>query len=325
MRADYMKKIYFVLMIWGLALQAQGQQWPQYSLYQWNPFAFNPAYAGMDGSLNLTGVFRKQWVGLEGSPSSQHANLHLPVGMLNSGFGLYLSNDRLGAEQLTGVGVAYAYQLEVGREAVLSAGVSGQWSQYILDGSRLRTPGGSYEGGAIDHNDGLLPDGRFTSSASGFGAGLFLNHPRIQVGLSLQNMLETSVSSGDLLYTFDRTYVGYAGTTVDLGRRVQWMPSILAKSNGVQHQVDWTNIISYDGNFYGGFSFRGYNRLSVDAAVAMAGVRMNEKLFLAYGYDFSISPLRYANEGSHELIIQYNLRKPIGKKRVPPIIFSPRF
>lgn len=321
-----MKKIY-ILLFFGLVLvlPATGQQWPQFSLYSWNQFAFNPAYAGMGGSLSFTGAIRKQWVGLDGSPFSQQANLHMQVGALNSGFGIYLSNDQVGAEQTLGAGVAYSYHLALGPETVLSAGVSGQWTQFVLDGGKLRTPQGSYEGGGIDHNDAWLPEGRYSTSSPAMGGGLFLDHPRFTLGLSVQNILEQSLSANDVLYTTDRVYFGYAGTHVDFGRHWQWLPSVLAKSNGAQLQVDWTNILGYDGNFFGGLTFRGYDRLSVDALAVLAGVRLNDRFFLGYAYDFSISPLRQANEGSHELVLRYSMRKAIGKQRVPPVIYSPRF
>ena len=279
----------------------------------------------MDGSLSFTGVFRKQWVGLEGSPSSQHANVHMPVGLLNSGFGLYLSNDQAGAEQTVGVGLAYSYQLSLGGETVLSAGFNGQMLQYSLNGNKLRTPQGSYEGGGIDHNDDLLPAGRYSASAAELGAGLYLDHRSLKLGLSVQNILEPSLSLNDILYTLDRSFIGYAATRVDFGRHWQWEPGVLAKTDGSRYQVDWTNILGYDGNFFGGLTFRGYDRLSIDALAVLAGVRLNDKFFLGYAYDFSISSLRQANEGSHELVLKYNLRKAIGKQRVPPVIYSPRF
>jgi len=322
-----MKKIYIHLLFFGmvLALPAEGQQWPQYSLYSWNQLAHNPAFAGMGGGLSFTGAIRKQWVGLDGSPFSQHVNLHMPVGVLNSGFGIFLGNDQAGAEQALGVGVAYSYHFSLGAGTVLSAGLSGQWTQFSLNGSKLRTPEGSYEGGGIDHNDPFLPEGRYSSSLPAMGGGLYLDHPRFSAGISVQNILEQSLSSNDVRYTTDRVYLVYAGTHVDMGRHWQWLPSVLAKTNGVQLQADWTNIFGYDGNFFGGVAFRGYDRLSVDALAVLAGVRLNERFFLGYAYDFSISPLRQVNEGSHELVLRYIIRKAIGKQRVPPVIYSPRF
>ncbi|NJK84494.1 MAG: type IX secretion system membrane protein PorP/SprF [Saprospiraceae bacterium] len=55
------------------------QQPSQYSLYMFNRMAYNPAYAGLDNSLSTTGVFRRQWVNLQGSPIAQHLNLHAPL------------------------------------------------------------------------------------------------------------------------------------------------------------------------------------------------------------------------------------------------------
>jgi hypothetical protein len=55
----------------------QAQQPSLYSLYYLNPYGLNPAYAGADDALSVTGVFRRQWVGLTGSPSTQNFNVNM--------------------------------------------------------------------------------------------------------------------------------------------------------------------------------------------------------------------------------------------------------
>jgi type IX secretion system PorP/SprF family membrane protein len=320
-----MKKVYIFLFVICAAFGAKAQQWPQYTLYSWNPLAFNPAYAGMDGSLSFTGALRKQWVRLEGSPFSQAASVHLPIELMSSGFGLTVGVDQLGAERTSDIGLAYSYRMELGNGALLSLGVQGLWMQYTLDGTLLRTPDGNYEGGGVNHLDGVLPEGRFNAATASYGVGAFLDHSLGRVGLSMQHAMAPVLTPDEPVFSVDRVFTGFLETKVRMGRSWQWIPSVLAKSNGAQTQVDWTNIFSYEGNFYIGMAFRGYDRPSVDAAAAIAGIRLNEKFFLGYGYDFPLSSLRRANDGSHEVVLRYNLRKPIGQKRIPPIIYSPRF
>jgi len=57
----------------------------------------------------------------------------------------------------------------------------------------------------------------------------------------------------------------------------------------------------------------------------MGGLRISERMHLYYGYDLSLSALRGATEGSHELMLRYNLNKVIGAGLAPPVIFSPRY
>ena len=57
----------------------------------------------------------------------------------------------------------------------------------------------------------------------------------------------------------------------------------------------------------------------------LAGIKLNEKITLAYSYDLTLSTLREVSDGSHEILINYNLGKPVGKGKMPPVIYNPRF
>ena len=134
-----MKHIATLLFLGGL-FPAMAQQAPQYSLFALNPYAYNPAYAGLENTLVATGVYRRQWSGLEGAPETQHLNAHLPLYVINSGIGLKIENDVIGAHRTTQGSVSYNYQLELGRNTLLSAGIGIGFLQYSLDGAKLRQP-----------------------------------------------------------------------------------------------------------------------------------------------------------------------------------------
>ena len=103
------------------------QQVPQYSLYALNPYAHNPAYAGLENTLVATGVYRQQWSGLSGAPATQHVNAHLPIYAISSGVGLRIENDLIGAHNTTMATMSYSYQMDVSRSTLLSFGLSAGW------------------------------------------------------------------------------------------------------------------------------------------------------------------------------------------------------
>ena len=55
------------------------------------------------------------------------------------------------------------------------------------------------------------------------------------------------------------------------------------------------------------------------------GARLSNKLSISYAYDITLSDLRNYNDGTHEILVHYNLGKPIGVGRPERIIYNPRY
>ena len=305
-------------------LTVGAQQFAQYSLYWLDPVQFNPGYAGLDNSLSVTGSYRTQWTGLEGQPQSQRVSAHLPVYFLSSGFGVEAELDQLGARQLNRFGVTWNYQL-VRRSSVWSLGVSARYMQMTLNGGELRTGSGDYsEPGFIVHNDDLLPTG--SEGAGGFSltAGLYYQSERLEGGLSVRNLNQATLSYPGLDYELGRQYHGYLRARFDVLNAWQVSPMVLVMSDGTQHQLSVGGIAQYEENIFGGVAYRGYNNVTNDALVVMAGVNLTDKISVAYAYDLTLSELRSVQDGSHEISLKYNLRQRIGAGVPPPIIYNPR-
>lgn len=310
------------------AFGLSAQQVPQYSMYQINPYAYNPAYAGMENTLVATGVYRKQWADLKGAPEGQHVNAHLPLDMISSGIGLKVDNDNIGAHRTTQVLMSFSYRLALGREASLSAGVGGGYMQYNLDGDKLRAPEGTYLEPAFSHNDPLLPEGNVRAGSPVVEAGLFLDWRALQAGLSVQPVfspvLKPNDQGGFALQPVQH-YLFYAAYTIALSEDFSVQPSVLTKTDIKQTQIEISSTIRWGENIFAGASYRGLTANDRDAVILYGGLRVNEKLSLGYAYDLSLSPLKDVNRGSHELLLRYSLNKPIGAGKLPPIIYNPRF
>ncbi len=299
---------------------AFAQQPAQYSLYMFNPYNLNSAYAGLDESVSATGVFRQQWQGLEGSPLTQDFNVHMPLYFMKGAFGLGIENDALGAERNLKLTAAYNYQQELGN-GFISAGVRGGILQKTLDGSIL-VPRDQ------DRTDNYIPIGIETSSASILDAGVYYKGESMQIGFSANNLLQNSVDFAldePTSIDFLRNYFFIFAYNFDIGSKFNVSPSLLVKSDIQEIQTDFSAIVEYNDNIMLGASFRGYNSNTIDAVVMMAGMKVTQNVTIAYAYDLPISGLSATNLGSHEIMLNYNLNKVFGAGVPPKIIYNPRF
>ena len=322
-------KINLTLFLFLCTTMVWSQQATQYSLYAFNPYAFNPAYAGMDESLSFTGVYRRQWIGLEGSPTSQNVSIHTPLYFLGGGIGLNANNDEIGAHRISKISLSYAKYLSVGDEGQLSIGLAGGIAQQSFDGNRLRTPEGQYDEltGTILHNDDFLSENNITAITPVFGIGLYYNSPNLKIGLSSNNIAESN-----FLYTLTeetkiqnkRDYYMNASYQLDLLDALSISPNLLIKTDLTEIQTDLTLLFTYNEIIFAGASYRGFNANTNDAVVFLIGTQVNANVKFAYAYDMTLSKLKSVNTGTHEVMLQYNLNKKIGGGIPPPIIYNPR-
>ncbi len=319
-----MKKSYTLLFFIVLVNFATAQQPAQYSLYNFNKFNFNPAYAGLDNSLSLTGVYRSQWGGIPGKPVTQNVNAHLPLYVFSGGVGLEFESETLGNWEQSKFLLAYNFQLPISRTGMLSLGLSAGLIQRRLDGTKIITPEGAYEPDP-EHEDPILPVVSEEGNTLAVNFGAFYQDEKLEIGISAMNLTEQAIELTSLAYKPERSYFLYLGYNFDIGKSITINPSTLLKSTFQQTQMDFSVIVKYNSNIFGGASFRGYNSDSNDAIALMAGFKLSEKITLAYAYDLTLSKLNTVSNGSHEIMLNYNLGKPIGKGKPPKIIYNPRF
>lgn len=318
-----MRQLLAILLFSSFCITLRAQQPAQYSLYMLNKFNWNPAYAGLDNSLSVTGVFRRQWSGLEGGPENMNLTAHMPVFFLGGGMGIQVENDVLGPEHWTSASLAYSYQLDL-NGSVLSFGLSGGIVQREIDGQRLRTPGGVYTNGEFDHNDPSLPLSLESAMTPTFNAGIYFQSERLEAGFAMRHLNEATAEFSTFNLSLVRNYFFTMDGHFDVGRIFSVHPSVIVQSDLTQTQVDFSMLIQYEENLFAGASLRGYNPNSIDAAALLLGYKLSEKLTLAYAYDFTLSALQNVSNGSHEILVNYNLNQPIGKGRPPKIIYNPR-
>jgi len=329
LRVNRLKKsTQLVVLLFILPLLVFGQQEEHYSMYMLNKHGINPGYAGLENSLHGTAVYRQQWNGLADAPQQTNVNMHLPMYIIGGGVGINLKSDSRGATQDLGASLTYSYHLQVNAQNLLGIGISAGLSQRSLDGNKLRAPEGNYTN-TIAHNDPLLPETKVSGMGSKIDVGLFWQNAKFGVGLGVHNLVPSTYSldlnEGSLVMEQVTHFTAMIESSFEVGSLFSIRPSILARSDLKQHELHFSAQVYYDNFIMLGTSFRGYSASTTDAIAIMAGFQINDKVFLSYSYDLTLSDLALVSRGSHEIMLNYNLGKPIGKGKLPKIIFNPRF
>lgn len=321
-----MKKWLITLSALFLGFGVEAQQTPQYSLTQQNLYVANPAVAGLSGTLEAVGMVRQQWVGLEGSPATQLLTITLPIPYVSSGFGMSFENDAIGARRTTAFQASWNWIGRLGG-GQLSIGAQGGLFQMGIDGAKLRTPTGNYSLGGINHRDQILPSTQINAQTWTFGAGAFFQTTNFSLGISSQHLHAPTLSfegTQQIAWQLQRTYMASAAYNLEIGA-LHFTPFIFVRSDLSRTQYDWALSMKWNDNIFLGGAFRDFNFSSPQSLVIFGGLKLSEKWSLAYAHDISLSALAVVQRGTHEFMLRYNLGREIGKGKLPPIIFNPRF
>lgn len=303
---------------------ASSQHAGQSSLFMHDRYAFNPAFGGMESSLAATLQYRSQWAGLEGNPETRSLNAHMPFYLWQGAFGIQLVNETLGAENQTGFALSYNYIRETG-VGLWSFGIRGGFLQKRLDGTKLKAPDGTYEGSIIDHQDIQLPNGVVNGLSPLLEGGIYFAGDYFEAGLSVNGYYPSGIRLGeDIHYTPRPAFYFFGEYFIESFEDLSFYPVVMVKSDLIQTQAEVAVRAEWENLVIAGIGYRGFGNNNIDALLLSAGIRLSPKFYLHYGYDIGLSSLQSSHQGTHELMIRYNLGMMIGAGLPPRTIYNPR-
>lgn len=297
----------FVLMF--TAIVSYAQQDAQFTQYMYNTININPAYAGSRGALSIFGLYRTQWVGLDGAPETSSFSVNTPINNSNLGLGVSLINDKIGPTNENDLSVDLSYTIQTSVNYKLSFGIKATGNLFNLDVDKL--------------NPEQQGDPQFQNFNSVFrpniGAGVYYHSDKAYIGLSVPNFIETNRYNDNdyAIYKDKINYYVMAGYVFDLDKYedIKFKPAVLAKIvEGAPLQVDVSANFMFINKFVVGVAYRWSAALS-----AMVGFQVSDGLYIGYGYDRETTNLNNYNSGSHEIFLRYEIFKNNGK------ITTPRF
>lgn len=304
------RSVYIIVLI--LSQITFGQQDSQYTQYMYNTQTINPGYAGSRGVLSLTGLYRTQWVGLEGAPKTMNFSGSTPVnGRVGMGLSFYKDEIGISVENNIDLDVSYTLPLNYQRDTYLSFGVKGGLNVLDVDYTKLN-PNDVSDPSFYGRNN---IDGE---SSPIIGVGLYLRHAdRWYVGLSIPNFLETKHYDDTTISMAKEqmTYYLIGGYVFDLNPDLKFKPTFLLKATGgAALATDVSANFLLKETLTLGVAYRW------DTAVSgLLGFQLSKNIMLGYAYDKGTTKLANYNSGSHEFFLRFELS---GKQKN---VMDPRF
>lgn len=293
------------------------QQDPQFTHYMYNMSVINPAYATENKDvINMGGIYRAQWVGIEGAPTTQSFFAHKPLSK-NVEMGISIVHDEIGdVVQESNIFADFAYVLSLSERTRLSFGLKAGVTLFSAN----------FNG--FQYTDPVL-DPAFQNNINqtfpNIGAGTYLFGDNYYLGLSAPNLmtsrhLETNngvVGSGVESVHFFLTG-GYV-FTFNGNDNFKLKPAFMAKGvEGAPVSLDLTTNVLINNRFEAGVGYR------VDDSVSgLVGFYVTPTLRIGYSYDYTLSNLRSFNSGSHEVFVLFDLD--LGRLSKKGYDKSPRF
>lgn len=261
-----------------------------------NGLALNPAYAGSLNILSASFLHRKQWINVDGAPTSNVFTAHSSFYGNQIGLGLQATLDKIGIHEETAFYVSGAYKIKTSA-GILALGLSGGFDNRRSNFTELNV---------LNEDDQLL-SGTPTRFTPNFGTGIYFANPVMYVGVSVPYILENTLFTVEGTVTEakeSRYYYATGGFVFTINQNIKFSPSTLIRYQE-QSRLGWdlNGTIIFDGIAYAGVSYR-----SGDALVFLTQLILNDNFRIGYSYDTTTSPLDDVSRGTHEIMLNYRVK-----------------
>lgn len=276
-------------------LPGHGQQKPQFTQYISNELLINPAYAGAAGALDVSLFHRAQWSAVEGAPTTQALTAHSLFKSANVGAGITLINDNIGINNVLNISPSFSYRIQLQSETFLSFGMQIGINQKTTDYNSLN-------GQVQNPNDPNLNVGNLSETTFELGSGVYLMTPRLNLGISMPNMLYKPVSADSLdnkllnnnLYFMLRYRIPISSMFV-------LQPGVLIRyTNNAPLYMDFNLSAVLNNVLLVGVSYR--LEQSVNPIIQ---AKITPQLKLGYAFDYPLSSQSSFGSNSHEFMVSY--------------------
>jgi type IX secretion system PorP/SprF family membrane protein len=298
-----MKKIVLtILIVFTAIFNGNAQQDPHYTQYMYSMNVINPAYAGSKENISFELLYRKQWINIEGAPSTFTFSGSSPVGK-NLGLGVSMISDEIGPVKEQNFYADLSYTLNLGGEHRLAFG--------LKTGATFQKIGLNSD---IAYTLPFPDDDAFKQDTNSIffnvGAGVFYYTDKYYIAFSVPNMIKsTHLDYNGVKYgTEVQHYFLTGGYVFDINPNLKFKPFVMLKSAfNAPVSLDVSTNFLINEKFEIGATYR-----LDDSFGAMINFAISPAMRIGYAYDKVVSTLNVTTPSSHEIILLYDLK--IAKK-----------
>jgi len=298
MKKQIISIIYVVFLL--IANCAWGQADIAITTHWYNRAVYNPASIAREGYIYLFSNARKQWTGIDGSPSVYNIQGSGYSEKLHSAFGISLIRDEIGVTTVFNPTLQYAYSVGLNENWKLALGLSsGIYTRNVR--------ASEYEAEII--SDPLLDysDQRYISPDANVGVELQGIH--FLCGVSSTHLFSLWKADDLFLISNHRyAYVIYRNNNSELynltaGLQVANRRNLtVVEGTAIMRFKRPTGLIGGPSELFDlGFTYRSVKQLTI-----ITGINITSDLRLGYTYDFNFSHTLNGG-GTHEILLEYRI------------------
>ena len=296
--------ISFVL-TFATCIAVRGQYDPEYTHFWMMETSFNPAAAGNEDALNITGAYSMQMTGFRNAPKTMFASADMPFIVLKkrNGVGLLFQNDALGLFSHKKFSAQYAFHIEKFFGGRLSIGAQADLLAEEFDGTKADVE---------TSNDPAIPTTKVTGSKVDMSAGLFYRRTSWYVGASMAHILSPTVMLGETNeLKIDPVYYLTGGYNIKLRNPLITIhPAVLCMYDGSDFRANISGRVElHDDNKK---LFAGATYSPQHSAAAFVG-GLFHGITVSYSYE-AYTSMPDLKSGAHEIVLQYRLDMNLYKK-----------
>jgi type IX secretion system PorP/SprF family membrane protein len=296
----HLKKIILLVFFTAYSCYAIAQQDAQYSQYMFNQLALNPAYAGSRDVLSTTILYRNQWTGIAGAPTTGSLSLQMPFKKKKIGMGAEIISDKIGPKNVSALLFSYAYKIPLPK---------GQLSL----GLRMGLYNFSFDWNKIDYKDksDLYNTGGRSSKTTGTGDfGLYYFTHSFYWGVGINHLNRGKIIDSQSNIGKDGTITSRQaihffmpiGKSFQIGNIVLNPIILFKKASNSPGTVDLSVNVLLKEILWLGVSVR-----SKYGIVILSQYKINDKLKIGYSFDYGVNKIGIAGKGTHEIMLGYDL------------------
>jgi type IX secretion system PorP/SprF family membrane protein len=270
----------------------RSQSYHNFAQFYINPSLINPAYTGIDGQPAAFLSYKRQWMGIKGTPSIGNFSIQTPT-QSKVGVGLSLGNDTQGLLSSTSLMVSGSYYVPFSTDQYLRFGLSigAAWTKVDMEALSFGTTSDAIMGDLLSSNIQLLGN-----------AGVSFHSKTFQIGASLPNIFQPAYLAKDAFTVsevkpfesiiFQTSYRLYFGRDMHA-----FEPHLIYRLNGsLPSQFEVAGIVHLKSLVWFGGSYKQNFGIS-----ALAGIKFNKLMGLGYSYTLKNTGDNELAKPSHEI------------------------
>lgn len=282
-----------------LGNRAWSQQDPVYTQYMNNLMSVNPAYTAVRGVGSFSGLFRNQWVNLDGAPKSTSLSFSMPLDSLDMGLGIDFLYDYTVPLTTTGLFLNYSYKVKVAQNSTLSLGLKAgvnyldarltQLDRYHLD------------------DEYILGYGDFKRWMFNAGVGIFWFNEKFYVGFSIPRLIENRYVKDKVMVgtvSLEKQHYFFQGAyMVDFSPKVSFKPGLTTiMTAGAPLTADFDFSFLFYQKVWFGMMYR------ISDAVGAYTQFQYKNMKIGFSYDYSHTRIREFQGGTFEIMLRYEFK-----------------